>query len=879
MSSFAHDLAVRLTNHESFWSYIGKLQGSGIAKTLSKPLASAPVIETLELKKLHYCASVFAQTEDERFKSFAQTIALNTLLLEVDEAMRESSMHLLTELGNFPGLNYVDRVYGRGNHSFLERLNRKVSQALNTVPIGGVDLPLTDYQKRVWDELPGGASLAVTAPTSAGKSFLVVEHLCRLAETRSRFGAVYIAPTRALLSEVHQKIQARLSTSEHIRVSTVPSLDPLSREHQVFILTQERLQVLLATWGGDIDLVVVDEAQNLSDAARGMILQDCLEEVVSRNRQAQVVMLAPGAVGLPAIAKTIGIEALAPQSSVLSPVLQNRVVVSRVAGHQNRLSLRLLKTPSEKILLGTVETENGLDNPDTRLAAVALELGGVGGSLVYETGPNEAEKTALQLMNGLALSGDGSADDSLAELSKFIKDHIHPEYGLAQMVRHGVAYHYGRMPSLLREAVESSFKREGEGLRYLVCTTTLAQGINLPARNVFIDSPMRGRKEQLDPALLWNFAGRAGRMNQDIVGNVFLVDYEDWGVRPMDEFVPFEVKSAAASTLTNDRERGMVLEALQGKMPKAIPWDPEATRVRACAGLLIAKASRGEAARFIANVVPTAEPGDIYGVLASLADAAVREVQLPEELIRANWTIDPFGLRRLYENMLEKIEAGEIEKLIPSNPQEATSEHYSKLFNRIYRLVFLNSGKFGALVSGLAVGWMKGTPYPVLISNWIKRERRKEEREHAAALSSVEEDGKPKKAKKQRPVDAIIREAFQLIEDVVRFQLVQLGKAYRDLLILALKNTGNESRIPEVYDFALALELGVSTDTGTAFVELGLSRISASTLATLFPSSNMSVQQAREALRTLDVETNKLSSIIIAELHRLGLLAPTEPVV
>lgn len=878
MNSFAHDLSVRLASHDSFWSFLGKLQGSGIAKTLSKPLSGAPSIEHLELKKLHYCASVFAQTEDESFKSIAQTIALNTLLLAHDEAMRESSMHLLNELGNFPGLKYVDKVYGCGNASFLERLNRKVSQALNTVPIGDVNLPLTDYQKRVWDDLPGGKSLAITAPTSAGKSFLVVEHLCRLAESRPSFGAIYIAPTRALLSEVHQKIQARLSAREHIRVSTVPSLDPQNRDHQVFILTQERLQVLLATWGGVIDLVVVDEAQNLSDAARGMILQDCLEAVVARNHRAQVVMLAPGAVGLPDIAKTIGIETLVSQSTTVSPVLQNRIVVTKVPGHQNQLSLSLLKTPSDRVVLGTVETANGLDNPDTRLAAVALELGGVGGSLVYETGPNEAEKTALQLMNGLMLSGESTTDTSLAELSKFIKDHIHPEYGLAQMVRQGVAYHYGRMPSLLREAIESSFKRDGEGLRYLVCTTTLAQGINLPARNVFIDSPMRGRKEQLDPALLWNFAGRAGRMNQDIVGNVFLVNYEDWGARPMDEFVPFEVKSAVTSTLTNQKELDMVVRAVQGHMPRALPWDEEATRVRACAGLLIAKASRGEVTNFITTVVPEATVDNIYGQLASHANDAVKKVGLPEEVIAANWTIDPYGLRRLFDNIIEKIEVGEIAKLIPVNPHDAPSGHYAKLFNRIIQKVFERTDNFGALVGSLAVDWMKGTPYPVLIGKWIKRERNKEAKELEVALSQAKEGGKPKKAKKPKPVDALIREAFQLIEDVVRFQLVQLGKAYRDLLILALKTTGQESRIGEVYDFALALELGVSTDTGTAFVELGLSRISASTLTTLFPSSNMSVQQARVALKTLDVETNKLSSIIVTELQRLGLLVPAEPV-
>ncbi len=83
-----------------------------------------------------------------------------------------------------------------------------------------------------------------------------------------------------------------------------------------------------------------------------------------------------------------------------------------------------------------------------------------------------------------------------------------------------------------------------------------------------------------------------------------------------------------------------------------------------------------------------------------------------------------------------------------------------------------------------------------------------------------------------------------------------------------------DERIAEVYDFALALELGVSTDTGTSFVELGLSRIAASALENLFPRSSISVAEARQALRTLDVVTNKLSPIIVAELDRLGLREP-----
>src|SRR6202011_3462567 len=136
--------------------------------------------------------------------------------------------------------------------------------------------------------------------------------------------------------------------------------------------------------------------------------------------------------------------------------------------------------------------------------------------------PVEAEKVAAQL------SSDGPALDvkSLAELSQFIKDHIHPEYGLAEMVLHGVGFHYGRMPTLLREALESAF-RTGD-VNFLVCTTTLFQGINLPARSVFINTPTRGKGTTLKPAQIWNFAGRAGRLGKDLVGNVFLVDYDKW---------------------------------------------------------------------------------------------------------------------------------------------------------------------------------------------------------------------------------------------------------------------------------------------------------------------------------------------------------------
>src|SRR2546426_174661 len=160
MSTFAHDLSRRMTGHSSFWNYLGCLQGAGAAHTLAVPLSDSPTLDLNNVLKLLYCASVFVQTDEDELKRLAQAISLNTLLLYEDGNLRERSLQVLTELGNFPGLSYAERTYGAGDESLLGRMNRKVSQALNTVSINRLPVALTDYQRQVWDSLPTMRTLA-----------------------------------------------------------------------------------------------------------------------------------------------------------------------------------------------------------------------------------------------------------------------------------------------------------------------------------------------------------------------------------------------------------------------------------------------------------------------------------------------------------------------------------------------------------------------------------------------------------------------------------------------------------------------------------------------------------------------------------------------
>ncbi|GGX33881.1 DEAD/DEAH box helicase [Undibacterium squillarum] len=869
-STFAQELAERLINNSQYSSLLASLQANGVIKTLHRRPEYIP-IATDDLAKLLYCAEVFVQTDNEALHRQAQEIAIHTLLVSDHEdwaAPRERALSLLTELGNFPGLKYVERNLAKSTPSLASLINRRVSEKLNTVVFGDDDIALTSYQKWVWNNLHRTRASVISAPTSAGKSFLVVEHLCGLAEKPGRFFAVYVTPTRALLSEVHQKIQVRLQDQPGIRVSTIPTLDEeAAYPKQIFVLTQERLSTLLSVAPSDLifELIVVDESQNIADDSRGIILQDCLERLSERSNKTRFILLAPGAVGMPEVAKTFGIFDLASLTTQLSPVQQNRIVLAKVHKKPREIALGVIGSAGVRIELGKVELTESLNDTKSRLALVAAEFGGEGGSLLYETGPTEAEKTAASLVEILKARGIRPGPGPLDELSKFIKEHVHAEYQLAEMVRYGVAYHYGRMPSLLREAIETAFKEERSGIRYLVCTTTLAQGVNLPARNVFIDTPKYGQGNELSPALLWNFVGRAGRLNQDVVGNVFLLDYDKWQSKPMDNFVPFVVKSAAAVTLRTLGEK--IAEALNSRtLPKAQRTNPDTGRIRSGAGLMVAHAARKDIHAYLKGILGSASEKEIEK-LADAANSAYLEIDLPDHILTDNWTIDPFGLKRLYNNLLEKIAEGRVLELLPMNPKDAPQGFYEALFGRIVEQVNGDSRKFGALAGKLAVEWMKGIPYPEMLGRWITRQRTSEAKKAEQAKKDGETLAKP------QTLDTLIRKAFELIEDTVRFQFVQLGKAYRDLLLQALRETGNAKLVPEVFDFALALELGISSKAGTAYIELGLSRIAASALERLSSDGGpLSVEAARQVLRELDVETAKLSPIIIAELRRLGLI-------
>jgi superfamily II helicase len=149
--------------------------------------------------------------------------------------------------------------------------------------------------------------------------------------------------------------------------------------------------------------------------------------------------------------------------------------------------------------------------------------------LVYANGAAESEDVA-DLISQLQ-PPPGDPDIELAALADLAREGVHPRYRLAPLVERGVAFHDGNMPSLIRLEVERLF-RAGK-IRFLVCTSTLIEGVNLSCRTIVLRGPRKGMGHPMEAHDFWNLAGRAGRWGDEFQGNIICIDPEDRAKGPL----------------------------------------------------------------------------------------------------------------------------------------------------------------------------------------------------------------------------------------------------------------------------------------------------------------------------------------------------------
>jgi hypothetical protein len=257
--------------------------------------------------RLLLAGSILARSDQRSYQDAALRIATAAITLSDSDVVKDSGAVLLGKLSNFRAVTLATKrglltadIDGRLGMSLrIEAQRREMDQAI-LVESSGRWIQVNDFQQRFWSQAENYQWLSASAPTASGKTFLVLQWLIDQMRSGEMRVAVYLAPTRALVSEIEGNLGALLGTGSGIEVSSLPIREKHDKARAggprtILVLTQERLHLLANALGGafKIDLLVVDEAHKIGDNQRGVILQDAIERASRSNLALKLVFISP----------------------------------------------------------------------------------------------------------------------------------------------------------------------------------------------------------------------------------------------------------------------------------------------------------------------------------------------------------------------------------------------------------------------------------------------------------------------------------------------------------------------------------------------------------------------------------------------------------
>ena len=371
---------------------------------------------------------------------------------------------------------------------------------------------LLPVQERAVKEfgLFGEGNLIVFSPTSSGKTF--IGEMAAVKAARENGKVLYLVPQKALAEEKYHELKRRygplgikvvVSSRDHREYDE----EIERREFQVAVVVFEKLQALLVSRPQlmeAVGLVVVDELQLITDEERGPALELLLTKLRLAGSRPRI----------------LGLSAVLGRAQVLADWLGARLLVDTQRPVELRKGVLCQGTFTyREHNSGKQGTESfadsGADERHELVLSAAEQLARRGEQvLVFLPDRASTVSYARLLADRVRLPAVEAALDELRE-----QEETHAREALQQVLSSSVAFHNADLSPEERSLVEWYF-RSG-AIRVLFSTSTLAMGLNLPAKNVVLDGKRwqflrrygRWSLEDVSRSEYENMSGRAGRLS------------------------------------------------------------------------------------------------------------------------------------------------------------------------------------------------------------------------------------------------------------------------------------------------------------------------------------------------------------------------------
>lgn len=764
--------------------------------------------------------------------------------LQSDSASRENKTAaaiLLERYGNWPSIdlakrrNLVDDDYRRQLPAPIRMDSVQAKLEHTVTPATGSDFLGSRFQRLFWKEAKNNDWVSVSAPTSAGKSYVVkrwiIDQACKGDDTV----ILYIVPTRALVDEVSKALLVEPAL-EKVHIHSIPwDSSLMSQGAHILVMTQERAQISLDRNPGLIPTAAFfDEAQKIGDGYRGMLLEEVVQEAVRRNPKVKAVFASPMTMN-----PEILLSRSAPESSVtdiasvLPSVNQNLYWMNQIPRKSPFWSIeRSVNGKMEKVAEISLDQE---PNPASkRLAAIPAKLASPTSlNIVYANTAAEAETCSKQIFEYLGEKADVH-DQRIVDLQELIRKSVHPSYLLAAVISRGVAFHYGNMPQPVRLGIEALYR---DGLiRFLVCTSTLLEGVNLPCTNIWIMNPRRGQGNPMTTFDFWNLAGRAGRWGSEFSGNIICIATKNKKGWPD----PPKIRTAgyiefATEAKIRESERIVEFIASDGIHPTDSKRDDD---LEAIAAHLFDASNRDVVSAALSSL-----EDDKSALISGLVDTKEEQLRVPADIRRSHPGINPQAMDRLFNDLASK----KPESLPLLSPHDdGAFEQLIRALARCERNLRSGFGPNGnqARLAVLLLDWMRGRPIPWLVSERINYEKKRNPEEFSSAKC--------------------IRWVLEDVEQVARFRAPKYLGCYADIAGLVASSKDAKTEQPDVM---MMLELGVSRPTEVSLMSLGLSRTATIHVSEFIAEDDLSPAAAVDWLGSQDLSSLGIPAMIVREVE------------
>lgn len=376
--------------------------------------------------------------------------------------------HLIREVGLY---QYIDENTSNWSDAFA-----KESFKVNT---GYESQTIHIEQSSVLKALLNGDNIALSAPTSFGKSFIIDAFIAN----KHPKNVVIIVPTISLTDETRKRISKKFGNE--YKIITTPNISLGIKN--IFIFPQERA-VLYGDAIPEIDLLIIDEFYKISkanDHERASKLQEALIKLDTKAKQKY--FLAPNITSIKD-----------------NPFTEGMIKV-------NKLDFNTVVLKKHKLYR---QIQN---NEDLKKSHV-LDICKRDKNLIYAA----LFKEISSLQSIFMESYENKNSIKINNFSKWLSKNYHSEWQLPKLISKGVGIHNGRLHRSITQLQVQLFDDDKSGLDTIISTSSLIEGVNTSAKNVIIWSIKSGNKNYNLSALSYkNIQGRAGRMFKHFIGNVY----------------------------------------------------------------------------------------------------------------------------------------------------------------------------------------------------------------------------------------------------------------------------------------------------------------------------------------------------------------------